>query len=172
MKMNESDRYSIIRATRGHLDILLPIYEEFLHYYHNRYGSLLRNIALEKRKIIEHLEAKLGSDESGVFLATIGSTTPQAVGFVLISSVSLQRVNSGIYAIKDLFVTPFHREKGVALRLIRNVCEYCRVKNTHSITLLTGKINIEAQRLYEKCGFIRDSTYQDQQNVKYEMMLS
>ncbi len=170
--MTKAGSYSIITAGKEHLDALLSIYEEFLGYYHSRYGNLLRNIALDKRTIVDYLEAQFSASESVGFLATVRSTPALVAGFALISSVSLPAETGSQWSIKDLFVTPVHRKKSLASRLIRKACEYCQSKNAHSVTLLTGKINIEAQRLYEKYGFFRDYTFQDQQNVKYELKLS
>lgn len=125
MKMNEPESYLVIRAGREHLDVLLPIYEEFLGYYHRRYGSLLRDIALERKKILEYLEAQFDVDKSVVLMATIRSTPHLAAGFVLISPVVQLDGSCSQWSLKDMFVSPGHRRKGLALTLMREARDYC-----------------------------------------------
>ena len=52
------------------------------------------------------------------------------------------------------------------------VISHFHAEGATSISLLTGKVNIEAQGLYEKYGFLRDNSYKDQYNVKYSLQLA
>ncbi|MBV7506593.1 GNAT family N-acetyltransferase [Bacillus sp. sid0103] len=104
----------------------------------------------------EFLKARLVNDESVVFLAVDGSAP---VGFVQLypsfSSVSMMRS----WVLNDLYVKKQFRGKGAGEKLIQRAIEFAREGGAKGIMLETGKGNHNAQRLYEKIGFERESHY-------------
>ncbi|MEH7306333.1 GNAT family N-acetyltransferase [Neobacillus drentensis] len=104
----------------------------------------------------EFLKARLVNDESVVFLTVDGSAP---VGFVQLypsfSSVSMKRS----WVLNDLYVKKQFRGKGAGEKLIQRAIEFARERGAKGIMLETGKENQNAQRLYEKIGFERESNY-------------
>jgi ribosomal protein S18 acetylase RimI-like enzyme len=50
----------------------------------------------------------------------------------------------------DLYVAPSHRGRGIALELVRRVCEVAKAKGWTEVRWVTSADNIGAQRLYER----------------------
>ena len=69
-------------------------------------------------------------------------------------------------------MNPAYRGQGLGSVLMDEVISHFRAEGAASISLLTGKVNIEAQGLYEKYGFLSDNFYKDQYNVKYSLQLA
>ncbi|MFL6558485.1 MAG: GNAT family N-acetyltransferase [Bacillus sp. (in: firmicutes)] len=104
----------------------------------------------------EFLKARLMNEESVVFLAIEGSNP---VGFVQLyptfSSVSMMRS----WVLNDLYVKEQFRGKGAGEKLIHKAIQFAKERGAKGIMLETGKENYNAQRLYEKIGFERESNY-------------
>lgn len=104
----------------------------------------------------EFLKARLVNEESVVFLAVEGSNP---VGFVQLyptfSSVSMMRS----WVLNDLYVKEQFRGKGAGEKLIHKAIQFAKDTGAKGIMLETGKENHNAQRLYEKIGFKRESNY-------------
>ena len=47
-----------------------------------------------------------------------------------------------------------YRRQGVMKRILGEYEEYCKKQGVLSMWLLTGKINLSAQKAYESCGFV------------------
>ncbi|QIZ08872.1 GNAT family N-acetyltransferase [Priestia megaterium] len=104
----------------------------------------------------EFLKARILNDESVVFMAVDGE---HPVGFVQLypsfSSVSLVRS----WVLNDLYVKEQFRGKGAGEKLIHKAILFAEETGAKGILLETGKENSQAQRLYEKVGFERESNY-------------
>ncbi|PFP27532.1 GNAT family N-acetyltransferase [Bacillus sp. AFS073361] len=104
----------------------------------------------------EFLKARLMNEESIVFLAVEGNHT---VGFVQLyptfSSVSMKRS----WVLNDLYVKEQYRGKGAGEQLINRAIQFAKETGAKGIMLETGKENHNAQRLYEKIGFEKESNY-------------
>ena len=79
------------------------------------------------------------------------------MGFVQLypsfSSVSMKR----IWILNDLFVHEDYRKQGVAEALIERSKELAEETGAISIILETQSSNINAQKLYDKTGFEKDT---------------
>ena len=170
--MNRSTSFRIWKGGKDQLQVLFPIYKEFLLYYYRRYGTLLRDIPLERDEIVEYLSVQFGEAQSIVFLASEQPIAESAIGFTLLTPRPAQKRHSPQWLLKDLFVNPAYRGQGLGSVLMDEVISHFRAEGAVSISLLTGKVNIEAQGLYEKYGFLRDNSYKDQYNVKYSLQLA
>jgi len=104
-----------------------------------------------------YLKERLEKQEADIFIAY--DESHEAQGFVLnyssFSSVSLGK----IIVLNDLFVTPKHRQKGVANALIERVELFAKEQGAIRVDLSTAKDNFNAQALYEKIGFKQGSGF-------------
>lgn len=83
----------------------------------------------------------------------------QIVGFTQLypsfSSVSMKR----IWILNDLFVKEGYRRRGVAKLLMSAAKKYGQKTGALRIVLATQISNIEAQKLYESCGYVKDEEF-------------
>ncbi|MGG3495739.1 GNAT family N-acetyltransferase [Peribacillus simplex] len=104
----------------------------------------------------EFLRERLTNGESVVFM-TFEEGNP--VGFVQLypsfSSVSMVRS----WVLNDLYVKESARKKGFGEELLKAAITYARETGAKGVLLETGKDNVNAQKLYEKIGFVRESNY-------------
>jgi ribosomal protein S18 acetylase RimI-like enzyme len=104
----------------------------------------------------EFLEARLRNKESVIFIA-FDENNP--VGFTqlypLFSSVNIQRT----WLLNDLYVKENVRGKGYGEGLLKKAISFAEETGAKGIALETGKDNFNAQRLYEKVGFKRETNY-------------
>ena len=138
----------IIRATEKNLDGLVTLFNGYMMFYRQ---------ASNPESYRRFLKERLINDEAIVFLAMEGDDTP--MGFTLIypsfSSVSQGR----IYVLNDLFVHENHRQKGVATALLDAAAHFGRSNGGIRLTLETELTNLNAQKLYEKEGWIRNDDH-------------
>jgi ribosomal protein S18 acetylase RimI-like enzyme len=126
------------------LSILFAQYREF-------YGQPYEPDASGK-----FLEERLNKEESIIFIALDKNAY---TGFTQLypsfSSVGMKK----IWILNDLFVSSEHRQKGIAQALINHVIEYSKLTARKKVVLSTAYDNFNAQKLYEKLGFIREDFY-------------
>lgn len=104
----------------------------------------------------EFLRERLVNEESVVFIAL---DEDDSLGFVQLypsfSSISMKRT----WILNDLFVKESARKKGVGEKLLQTAITFARETNANGVSLETGKENVNAQRLYERFGFVKESNY-------------
>jgi ribosomal protein S18 acetylase RimI-like enzyme len=102
------------------------------------------------------LKERLTNEESVIFIAHDGNNP---LGFVQLypsfSSVSMKRS----WVLNDLYVKEHARGKGVGEQLIKTAIHFAIETGAKGIMLETGRENVNAQRLYEKIGFVKESNY-------------
>ncbi len=137
----------IQKATLKELDSLTELFDLYRVFYEQRPN-------LEGAR--EFLKARIMNDESVVFLAFDGNNP---VGFVQLypsfSSVSMMRS----WVLNDLYVKEQFRGNGAGEKLIHKAIQFAKETGAKGVMLETGKENLNAQRLYEKIGFERESNY-------------
>lgn len=137
----------IQKATLKELDSLTELFDLYRVFYEQRPN-------LEGAR--EFLKARIMNDESVVFLAFDGNNP---VGFVQLypsfSSVSMMRS----WVLNDLYVKEQFRGKGAGEKLIYKAIQFAKETGAKGVMLETDKENLNAQRLYEKIGFERESNY-------------
>ncbi|MEH7504445.1 GNAT family N-acetyltransferase [Neobacillus drentensis] len=137
----------IQKATLKELDSLTELFDLYRVFYEQRPN-------LEGAR--EFLKARIMNDESVVFLAFDGNNP---VGFVQLypsfSSVSMMRS----WVLNDLYVKEQFRGKGAGEKLIHKAIQFAKETGAKGVMLETDKENLNAQRLYEKIGFERESNY-------------
>jgi GNAT superfamily N-acetyltransferase len=171
MNGSEVQDYSILQSGVENLEVLLPVYQDFLRYYQERYRHRLRDIPLTSSGIRECLLEQFEQAGAVVFLAVHQAVPQNAAGFTLLCKGPSNRNESESWQIKDLYVSPAKRGFGLGTRLVEAACLFCEHEGASSVSLLTGRINREARALYEKCGFLLDSSYSDPQNVRYRFRI-
>jgi ribosomal protein S18 acetylase RimI-like enzyme len=63
------------------------------------------------------------------------------------------------WILNDLFVNEHARGQGVGEKLMRTAIIYAKETGVKGVLLETAEDNTTAQRLYEKIGFKRESSY-------------
>jgi ribosomal protein S18 acetylase RimI-like enzyme len=61
--------------------------------------------------------------------------------------------------LNDLYVKEKVRGKGFGEKLIKKAISFAEETGAKGVLLETGKENVTAQRLYEKIGFIKDTSH-------------
>ena len=144
---------TIRQATLDDLEQLSILFAQYRVFYNQPFEPDAAKLFLEER---------LTRDESIVFIAT---ENEQQVAFTQLypsfSSVGMKK----IWILNDLFVSADHRQKGIARSLINHVIEYSKTTGRKKVALSTAYDNINAQRIYENLGFVREDFY------NYELMV-
>jgi ribosomal protein S18 acetylase RimI-like enzyme len=135
------------QATRNDLDQLSQLFGQYRVFYGQPFEpALCRNF----------LEERLDKEESVIFIALDKN---DYAGFTQLypsfSSVGMKK----IWILNDLFVAAEHRQKGIAQALIDHVLEYSKSTGRKKVVLSTAYDNFNAQKLYEKLGFVREDFY-------------
>ncbi|MBO0586919.1 GNAT family N-acetyltransferase [Sporosarcina sp. E16_8] len=137
----------IQKATVNELDCLTDLFDLYRSFYGQESN-------LEDAR--EFLKERLVNEESVIFIA-FDEKNP--IGFVQLypsfSSVSMKRS----WVLNDLYVKVYARKKGFAEMLIQKAIDYAEETSAKGVLLETAKENVAAQNLYEKVGFVRESTY-------------
>jgi ribosomal protein S18 acetylase RimI-like enzyme len=137
----------ILKATLNDLDSLTELFDLYREFYQQKSDT---------NGAREFLKERLNKKESVIFIA-LDENDP--VGFVqlypLFSSVSMVR----IWLLNDLYVKETVRGKGYGEGLLNKAIAYAEETGAKGLTLETGEENKIAQRLYEKIGFKRETSY-------------
>ena len=139
---------NIKKATLSDLDLLAPLFSDYLEFY----GSDKK--ASSQR---DFLQERLTNRDSTIFLAC--DEQDNGVGFTQVYP-SFTSVGIGkLLVLNDLFVHEDHRGRGVGRALINAVKEFAESVGAVRFDLETGIDNLTAQRLYEDFGFIKTDGY-------------
>ena len=103
------------------------------------------------------LAERLSIQDSTLFVAT--TQAGKLIGFAqlypIFSSLSAKKA----WILNDLYVLPESRQSGAATRLIQKSITFCREHQASWLSLQTAQDNFQAQKLYERIGFVRDEHY-------------
>ncbi|WP_144209194.1 GNAT family N-acetyltransferase [Shewanella donghaensis] len=138
----------INRVTAEQLNDILPLFCQYMHFY---------GVELPQDEYTAYLTERLNNQEAFIFGAYTEDNKP--IGFVLnyqtFSSVELGRV----LVLNDLFVDADYRNQGAANKLIQCTIELARGLQAVRVDLGTAKVNFQAQSVYEKIGFRKDTRF-------------
>ncbi|MDV7767128.1 GNAT family N-acetyltransferase [Peribacillus sp. SIMBA_075] len=138
---------SIQKATILELESLTELFDLYRVFYEQ---------TSDPDRAREFLRERLTNGESVVFMAF---EEGNPVGFVQLypsfSSVSMVRS----WVLNDLYVKESARKKGFGEELLKGAITFARETGAKGVLLETGKDNVNAQKLYEKIGFVRESNY-------------
>jgi GNAT superfamily N-acetyltransferase len=145
--MTRFDDVTIVRATFGDLDKIVPLFDSYRQFYGKESDHAAARAFLAER---------IARDECVIFLAR---APDEAVGFTLLypafSSVSLKR----LWILNDLFVRSDVRRGGVGRGLLRRARQHAVETGAKGLVLSTAVTNTAAQSLYQSCGWVRDDEF-------------
>nr|WP_263323441.1 GNAT family N-acetyltransferase [Neobacillus sp. Marseille-Q6967] len=102
------------------------------------------------------IKDRIENGESVIFIA---KDEEDSVGFVQLyptfSSVSMKRS----WVLNDLYVKKNARKNGVGEQLLQAAITYAKETGAKGLLLETASDNLTAQRLYERIGFKKETTY-------------
>jgi len=138
---------NIIRAYLEHTDLIAPLFDAYRQFYK-------ADSDLEASR--EFIRERLAKGESIIFLAL---DDDKAIGFVqlypLFASVALQ----SLWLLNDLYVNPSARKQGTGETLMHEAEDFARETKSRGLFLRTATDNIPAQRLYERCAWVKDEKF-------------
>jgi GNAT superfamily N-acetyltransferase len=138
---------NIIRAQLQHTDSIAPLFDAYRQFY-----KADSDLGASR----EFIHQRLLNDESIIFLAL---DDEKAIGFVqlypLFASVALQ----SLWLLNDIYVDPSARKQGTGEALMKEAEDFASETNSRGLFLRTATDNIPAQRLYERCGWVRDEKF-------------
>ena len=138
---------NIIRAQLQHTDLIAPLFDAYRQFY-------MADSNLEASR--DFIHQRLSKNESVIFLALDDDT---ARGFVqlypLFASVALK----SLWLLNDLYVDPSARKQGTGEALMKEAEDFARETNSRGLFLRTATHNFPAQRVYERCGWVRDEKF-------------
>jgi GNAT superfamily N-acetyltransferase len=135
------------RAAAGDLDVLLPL----LRGYREFYGQV-HDAPRERELLASHFR-----DDSSVMY--IAWSDEAAVGFVQIFGYTSTVLLAPTLILEDLFVLPEARGEGVAAALLERSLEHARSVGARGMFLETAHDNQAAQRVYQRCGWVREGHF-------------
>jgi ribosomal protein S18 acetylase RimI-like enzyme len=138
----------IITATLKELDITAKLFDEYRVYYE-------RDSDIEGAR--KFLSERMHNRESVIYLAL--DEYGIGMGFVQLYFSFTSVGMKNLLILNDLYIHPNFRKMGVAEALINKCKELA--KNTRSVGLIleTRNDNINAQNLYHKTDFIKDTEH-------------
>jgi ribosomal protein S18 acetylase RimI-like enzyme len=77
----------------------------------------------------------------------------QVCGFITTAIMPASLMLGTAWSIRDLYVPPQHRRRGIARMLLRHVINNARIAGAYRVSLQTESDNIPARTLYMAAGF-------------------
>ncbi|HEY9517816.1 MAG TPA: GNAT family N-acetyltransferase [Gemmatimonadales bacterium] len=143
------------RAGLEDLALLVPLYDGYRQFYRQPSDPELGERFLRER---------LSRGDSVIFLA---EDETGALGFTQLYPIFSSISAAPAWVLNDLFVSPAARRSGAGRALLERARQHGLETGARWLSLSTGRENREAQALYEKLGWVRDTEY-----YHYELPLS
>lgn len=137
----------ILRATIEHVDWIAPLFDAYRKFY---------KAASDPEGSARFIRERLEVNESVIFLAVEDN---QPFGFVQLFPVFAPVQLKRLWILNDLYVDATARKRGVGQALMQRAEDFARETNTRGLFLRTAIDNETAQRLYEQCGWVRDTKF-------------
>lgn len=142
---------SIIEAGSQHLDMVVPLFDQYRMFYGQE-----SDLALARR----FLSARIQHRDSVIFIAITGRGADEmGVGFALLYPSFNTVTASPIWILNDLYVLEGVRRKGLAGKLIDRARALAEDTGATLISLSTARDNHPSRKLYERLGFTLDDTF-------------
>ena len=136
----------IIQVKREQADLVTSLFDGYMQFYEQVSNPEKYGLFISER---------LRKNEAVIFLAL--SEDGAGMGFTLLYP-SFSSVSQGpVYVLNDLFVDPNYRKQGVASQLMDRAINFAKSKGAVRLHLETGITNENAQSLYEKEGWVKES---------------
>jgi len=141
--------HTITQATIEQLEEVTLLFDQYRIFYGQATDMVNARIFISDK--LEHNES--------VILLAREREEGKAVGFAQMypsfSSISMKKM----WILNDLFVIEKYRRQGIAQSLLDAATNVARTTKAKGIELATASDNIQAQRLYERNGYIQDEVY-------------
>ncbi|MFN2459071.1 MAG: GNAT family N-acetyltransferase [Candidatus Velthaea sp.] len=139
----------IREANADDLPRLAPLFDAYRVFYGQSSNAYAAQFFLSER---------MRRNESKIFIA-VDAESFQTVGFTqLYPSFSSIRVGR-MWILEDLYVRADARRTGVGNALMARAEMFAKETGAVGVTLSTATANAVAQALYEKRGYVRDTTF-------------
>jgi GNAT superfamily N-acetyltransferase len=86
-------------------------------------------------------------------MITAALRSGRACGFIAVSVMPASLALGTAWSVRDLYVTPAHRRRGIARVLLQHVIDDARQAGAHRVSLQTETGNTPALTLYAAAGF-------------------
>lgn len=139
------------KATESDLEGVVDLFNAYRMFYNQPANSVATHSFIENR---------MREKNSVIFVA---KNQTDYIGFVQLyptfSSISMKKA----WILNDLYVVDAARRRGIAQGLIEMAIALCEQTDAAYLALETASTNVQAKKLYEKNGFIRDDTFEHYQ---------
>ncbi len=107
-----------------------------------------------------YLRERLANNEAIIFAyyETEQEQTKQPIAFTLCYFTFSSTRMAKTLQLNDLFVLPTYRSQGIGEQLIHHVFSYAKANDYASVGIETAMDNYGAQKLYQRLGFVEDSS--------------
>ncbi|MEC6797172.1 GNAT family N-acetyltransferase [Photobacterium sp. S4TG1] len=137
--------FTVKKATLNDLNKVVPLYKEYLTFYHVDYSE---------KNPQKYLEERLSNNESVIYY--IVDKDDNYVGFTQLYPLFCSLEMNRTWLLYDLFVAESARSHGVAQLLLNQADELAKETDASFIMLSTAVDNLKAQNLYEKNDYEKD----------------
>lgn len=135
------------RAEEKDLSALAILFDEYRQFY----GS-----SSNLKQTSDFLIKRFQNQETIIFISQKDETL---TGFVVLYQGFSTAECAHYYILDDTYISPRFRRQGMGHQLIDTAILFARQQNALRISLQTSKNNFEAQKLYEKLGFVEDTEF-------------
>ncbi len=135
------------QATVNDLELIVPLFDAYRQFYRE---------PADPEGARQFLLRRFEHNQSVIFLACDGLS---AVGFTQLYPSFSSTAMARILILNDLFVMARTRRRGVGAALLDAAARYGRAIGATRLALSTEVANTTAQKLYEGCGWQRDTTF-------------
>jgi ribosomal protein S18 acetylase RimI-like enzyme len=143
----QNSKVEIKNASRDDLEQLASLFDAYRQFY--RYAS---DITAARAFIRERLTNR----DSTIYIAWHEG---KAIGFTQLYPTFSSLWMTRLFVLSDLFVAESSRKLGAGRLLLEAAAEHGRSAGARYLTLETARTNLNAQSLYESCGWKRDQEF-------------
>jgi GNAT superfamily N-acetyltransferase len=129
------------------LDSVVPLFDGYRQFYGRMPDEVLARAFLQER---------IAREESVIFLAEAES---RAVGFAQLYPSFTSHGAARTWILNDLFVDPGSRKRGIASLLLETAVAFSKETGAVRLSLATNVANQNAQALYERRGWKKDTEF-------------
>ncbi len=134
-------------AHPANVEIIAPLFDLYRQFYQQ---------PPDPEAAAAFIKERLEQKESVIFMACLHA---RPAGFTqlypLFSSVNMCRS----WVLNDLYVLPEYRQMGIGYALLEKAKAHARATGASGLLLETASDNLQAQMLYEKNGWVRESHF-------------
>ncbi|TYR75753.1 GNAT family N-acetyltransferase [Rossellomorea vietnamensis] len=141
----------VLKADIGHLDLVSEVFNQYRVFYEQQSDIESCRDFLRKRMEREESVIFLAVEEQGEVVEPLGFTQI----YPIFSSVSLKTH----WLLNDLFVAEKARRRGIGEELLNHAKQLAESTGAKGVTLETAHDNYNAQKLYEKFGFVKHTEF-------------